>query len=506
MRALDFKSLVGHSSLVLAAAACLVLPDQLIEQANARPAAGANVVRLNGVVRDFRSSHADFGAGPSAASGHIVNLTSDELSSTGKPVYDGAGSTVVVQAKDSSGNNIAPVMAHTAPVNFNITGGNVVLQEAAAAKVTVLGAAMQNPYLQMRVTVRLKVGSTTSDPFGSFTNSSTGNVHDSNNPRNHVVPGTVAGGTPMAVLGRSFYKLGSSWLTLQTVDSSTGSTWVKVLRNGDSTPDIPAYGSQSSIQSFLQGYVDTTTKKVTIADNQAIFLFELATTDPNSPYVDFQDLVVLITMAKDAASLSTPPTPPATTCGPDDDSTATLDPTPHNGAIASENSFRQWFSDTLGVNASGAAPIDLVRQANGNYVFDDTTDPHYSKLGGFFPADGRLFGDKDASGHNTLFTYYFEAMFTYDESVPQFFSVYTDMEVWVFINDKLVIDMGGFHGMLEQRIDLSRLCLTDGGEYKLAYFMASRHAPNSRLRIETNLDFGGASTPPPTHAVSAGHD
>jgi fibro-slime domain-containing protein len=130
-----------------------------------------------------------------------------------------------------------------------------------------------------------------------------------------------------------------------------------------------------------------------------------------------------------------------------------------------------------------------VRQSDDNYVFDTATDPLYSKLGGFYPADNRLFGDDDGSGHNEQFTFRFDANFVYDESADQFFEALADAEVWVFIDDKLVIDMGGFHGPLTQRIDLDRLCLNDGQTYKLSFFYAHRYVPQSTMRLETNIQF-----------------
>jgi fibro-slime domain-containing protein len=40
---------------------------------------------------------------------------------------------------------------------------------------------------------------------------------------------------------------------------------------------------------------------------------------------------------------------------------------------------------------------------------------------------------------------------------------------------------------MEQRIDLDRLCLTEGATYSLACLLADRASPTSRLRIETNI-------------------
>ena len=63
-------------------------------------------------------------------------------------------------------------------------------------------------------------------------------------------------------------------------------------------PAIEPFQNQSSIETFLQGYIDDATDTVILDDNQAIFLYELGTTDLLSSAADFQDLVVLVTLQK----------------------------------------------------------------------------------------------------------------------------------------------------------------------------------------------------------------
>jgi hypothetical protein len=61
-------------------------------------------------------------------------------------------------------------------------------------------------------------------------------------------------------------------------------------------PNLKPYQNQATINSFLQGYINIKTQKVVLSSNQAIYLFELGTTDQRSSAWDMQDLVVLVSL------------------------------------------------------------------------------------------------------------------------------------------------------------------------------------------------------------------
>jgi fibro-slime domain-containing protein len=166
------------------------------------------------------------------------------------------------------------------------------------------------------------------------------------------------------------------------------------------------------------------------------------------------------------------------------------------GGIQSASSFNQWFRDVEGVNISIPISITLVRQNDGSYVFDDSDDPLYQSLGGFFPIEGQGFGNPGGSpNRNFHFTFELHTEFTYDAQGAQYFSFLGDDDVWVFIDGQLVIDLGGVHGATAQGVDLTRLDLTDGETYTLDFFFAERHRTQSNFRFQTNLQLETASLP-----------
>ncbi|MEL6497652.1 MAG: fibro-slime domain-containing protein [Planctomycetota bacterium] len=178
-----------------------------------------------------------------------------------------------------------------------------------------------------------------------------------------------------------------------------------------------------------------------------------------------------------------------------------------NAGVTSEEGFNQWYRDVPGVNVSMPLTIELARENRVSgpvYVFAKER-PEY-----FFPVDSQGYGLSmegllwsPPGTHNFHFTYELETEFTYtdpkDRDNDLVYTFTGDDDVWVFINGKLAIDIGGVHGQMSRSVNLDEkaeeLGLEAGGTYQLKLFFAERHTSESNFRIETNITLRPAKLP-----------
>lgn len=156
-----------------------------------------------------------------------------------------------------------------------------------------------------------------------------------------------------------------------------------------------------------------------------------------------------------------------------------------NPTTSGQANFDQWYNDTPGVNLS--APLSITLE-------DPDLDGVYTYINNnFFPIDGQLLGNQGRS-HNYHFTFELDTEFTYQGG--ETFTFTGDDDLWVFIDGKLVIDLGGVHTAQTASVNLDDLGLTVGDNYSFHLFFAERHTTQSTFRIDTSIKLEDTSEVP----------
>jgi fibro-slime domain-containing protein len=108
----------------------------------------------------------------------------------------------------------------------------------------------------------------------------------------------------------------------------------------------------------------------------------------------------------------------------------------------------------------------------------------------FFWIDKKGFGNEPATyQHNYSFTMELHTYFTFKKGLR--FDFIGDDDVWAFVNNRLVLDLGGIHTSQSGTVKMDSigpaLGLIEGEVYTFDFFYAERHVVKSCIKITTNM-------------------
>lgn len=159
---------------------------------------------------------------------------------------------------------------------------------------------------------------------------------------------------------------------------------------------------------------------------------------------------------------------------------------PTTTTTSGQANFDQWYRDVSTINESFPITLPLASAGNGIYSYDSAE---------YFPIDGLGFGNEN-SGHNFSFTTEIHTQFLYKGG--EVFTFTGDDDVFVYINKRLVINLGGVHNPETAPVLLdavaSQVGITVGTSYLLDMFGAERHPSGSHFRVDTTIE---CFVPPP---------
>ncbi len=148
---------------------------------------------------------------------------------------------------------------------------------------------------------------------------------------------------------------------------------------------------------------------------------------------------------------------------------------------AGKAGFDVWYHDTPGVNLTTTRDLILAAEPAqpGSYFYENRK---------FFPIDDALFGNE---GFLNNYHFTLETHFQFVYRGGEVFTFAGDDDVWVFIADQLVIDLGGLHTIRSASVTLdqlkAKLGLIVGQKYPLDLFFAERHTLSSNFIVHTTI-------------------
>lgn len=177
--------------------------------------------------------------------------------------------------------------------------------------------------------------------------------------------------------------------------------------------------------------------------------------------------------------------------------------------------LKQQSDGSYSFTATKAGAEKVIYSKEDKYIMNDPTGE--SSLG-LFPLNYLGFGNSECSSNskkNYGYTLESSGKFVYHQAEKLYFDFTGDDDVYLFINKKLALDIGGAHTAVNDKIYLEDNCtidgytdetwaqylgLEEGGIYDFNFFYMERHTTESDMGIKTNIRVYDAAAVPQKNA------
>ena len=175
--------------------------------------------------------------------------------------------------------------------------------------------------------------------------------------------------------------------------------------------------------------------------------------------------------------------------------------TTNNNPGVTTDYFGMWYRDVDNVNRTVRTTLPFTRLMTGEYQYNNAD---FFPLDGVVGAWGVYTGGTDPNGMQRDFHFTSEVRYWFEYRGGESFDFTGDDDVWVFVNKRLGVDLGGVHGAQTGNIvfhasngtgavcDLLNGCgarrtvdfgMTVGSVYEIVVFQAERHTQRSNYRL-----------------------